>query len=517
MVARVNAAETALEFANVNIDPFAWAADWVNVQSYSAAGVITTPTLAAQLNSGSTSATLTDASSFEVGHGMAIPGAGAAGVELAVVLTDVTANVVSWTGATSTTVANGTTVHHDDTQAFFSAMATATHVYAPWGNYHVTDTLTFETYAGQGLMGAGDEKTWIYNRSLTKDCIVLVKNGTSVKRLMVAVDASLTPTAGAGVVVGKAGAASSVRTYVNEVSILNCFDGLRIENSTSSAIYKVVIANPRRYGWYSTSVPPTGGSEYSDIIIYLGAPSWKAGVVAGFYMDRGDTTRYNNISFFGFPKNVWIRSTEGQISTQIFTGFTNESGINTTDYGIYLEKGAHPFLSVCFNGGEILLGNVYVGAGVEETNFIGIAMPNYPAGAHGFHIHGINTKLLGVHIGSTDNSTNSYDGIKVYSGASGTQILGCSAKKRRYGITIEDGATNTTLIGNNFLDNNTAAYSFGSTVRANSIIIGNKGIDDYISSLSVAATTLGTVTRKIEVFDTAGSSLGFIPIYDSIT
>jgi parallel beta-helix repeat protein len=238
--------------------------------------------------------------------------------------------------------------------------------------------------------------------------------------------------------------------------------------------------------------------------------------VAGFYMDRGDTTRYNNISFFGFPKNVWIRSTEGQISTQIFTGFTNESGPGTSDYAIYLEKGAHPFLSVCFNGGEVLLGNVYVGAGVEETNFVGVAMPSYPVGAHGFHIYGKNTKLLGVHIGSTDNSTNSYDGIKVYSGADGTQIIGCSAKKRRYGITIEDGATNTTVIGNNFLGNNTAAYSFGSTVRANSRIIGNQGIDDYISSLSVAASTLGTVTRKIEVFDEAGSSLGFIPVYDSI-
>jgi hypothetical protein len=34
---------------------------------------------------------------------------------------------------------------------------------------------------------------------------------------------------------------------------------------------------------------------------------------------------------------------------------------------------------------------------------------------------------------------------------------------------------------------------------------------------SAAATTVGTVTRKMEVFDAAGSSLGFVPIYGTIT
>lgn len=34
---------------------------------------------------------------------------------------------------------------------------------------------------------------------------------------------------------------------------------------------------------------------------------------------------------------------------------------------------------------------------------------------------------------------------------------------------------------------------------------------------TVAATTLGSVTRSMEVFDRDGNSLGFVPIYDSIT
>ncbi len=34
---------------------------------------------------------------------------------------------------------------------------------------------------------------------------------------------------------------------------------------------------------------------------------------------------------------------------------------------------------------------------------------------------------------------------------------------------------------------------------------------------SAAATTPGTVVKKIQVFDAAGASLGYIPIYDAVT
>lgn len=44
-------------------------------------------------------------------------------------------------------------------------------------------------------------------------------------------------------------------------------------------------------------------------------------------------------------------------------------------------------------------------------------------------------------------------------------------------------------------------------LRAASLGVGN----------SAAATTLGSVTKKIEIFDASGVSLGFIPVYDSIT
>ncbi len=49
-------------------------------------------------------------------------------------------------------------------------------------------------------------------------------------------------------------------------------------------------------------------------------------------------------------------------------------------------------------------------------------------------------------------------------------------------------------------------------VKTNVRVGGNLGVGN-----SAAATIPGTVTKKIEVFDAAGSSLGFLAVYDAIT
>jgi hypothetical protein len=52
-----------------------------------------------------------------------------------------------------------------------------------------------------------------------------------------------------------------------------------------------------------------------------------------------------------------------------------------------------------------------------------------------------------------------------------------------------------------------------STLRGQKLIaFGGLGVGN-----AVAATTPGSVTKKIEVFDAAGASLGFIPVYSTIT
>lgn len=39
----------------------------------------------------------------------------------------------------------------------------------------------------------------------------------------------------------------------------------------------------------------------------------------------------------------------------------------------------------------------------------------------------------------------------------------------------------------------------------------------YTGATATTASTLGTVIKNVEVFNTGGTSLGFVPIYDAIT
>lgn len=67
---------------------------------------------------------------------------------------------------------------------------------------------------------------------------------------------------------------------------------------------------------------------------------------------------------------------------------------------------------------------------------------------------------------------------------------------------------NVSFAGNyvfNFTSTNPS--SFAGQMRVASLGVAN----------SAAATTLGSVTRRIEFFDGSGASLGFVPVYDSIT
>lgn len=503
-VPRGNAGATALEWYTPTDSPFAWAADWVNVKNYGAAGVVTTTTLAAQLNAGSTSATLTSASSYAIGHGMAIPGAGAAGVELVVEITNVSSNVVTFTPATSTLVSVGQNIYHDDTQAFLDALATAKNVYVPVGYYNVQggqyNNVIQMTNIGQRLQGGMSDLRMrtqsapvvgsvIYSRSLTKDCIQMVANNTQVMDLTLAVDATLSAskTAGAGLVLGDisryglgASLGPSYGCVVERVGISHFWDGMRVEFSSGSFITKVHVSAFHRYGMYCTSGEPTGGNWFLDIQCYpLGY--YSGTVVAGIYMDKFDTARWTNINAIGCPINFYLNATAGYIHQQIITGFTNENP--TLGIGIKLARtGTYKVRACKFTGGEILVGGVYVGAGCEDNSFTGLTL-SATSTYTGFDIYGTRTKIVSVDIGSWAGSAST-DGIVIRSGADGTQVVGSSATLRQYGLVIENGATNNIIVGNNFNGNYTAGASLGSTARENSCIQGNYGVTDYGTSIA---------------------------------
>lgn len=85
-----------------------------------------------------------------------------------------------------------------------------------------------------------------------------------------------------------------------------------------------------------------------------------------------------------------------------------------------------------------------------------------------------------------------------------------------------------------FFDDATGIFylkgSGGTRIRNGSdsdmLIVGNTGIGTFAGQVRCAglgvsnsanATSLGSVVKKMEVFDASGNSLGFVPIYNSIT
>ena len=69
-----------------------------------------------------TSVVLANAASYQVGHGILITGAGAAGVDYVGTISNVNSNTLTITPTTSTSVVTGTNVQHDETGAFQTAI-----------------------------------------------------------------------------------------------------------------------------------------------------------------------------------------------------------------------------------------------------------------------------------------------------------------------------------------------------------------------------------------------------------
>lgn len=87
------------------------------------------------------------------------------------------------------------------------------------------------------------------------------------------------------------------------------------------------------------------------------------------------------------------------------------------------------------------------------------------------------------------------------------------------GIVAQNGGANFTIDVSSttiavFSLNGNVMFGDGNglNVGSNLLVQGHFGVAN-----TAAATTLGTVTRRLEIFDDSNNSLGFIPIYNSIT
>lgn len=87
---------------------------------------------------------------------------------------------------------------------------------------------------------------------------------------------------------------------------------------------------------------------------------------------------------------------------------------------------------------------------------------------------------------------------------------GIVAQKGGASFTVDVSSTTLAVIS----FNGSVMYgdANGINMGANLLVQGHLGVGNI-----VAGTTLGTVVRSMEIFDADNNSLGFIPVYDSIT
>ena len=209
--------------------------------------------------------------------------------------------------------------------------------------------------------------------------------------------------------------------------------------------------------------------------------------------------------------------------------------IGTNDnFNLALETNNTPRLTV-FSNGNIGInesspeGILHVTAGsagtvVAQTSSVGV----FESGGHAYiSLLSPNSNFAGIVMGGPTNSYGSYmswnhDNLALklatnHAGASIQIHTGTEQEALRIthtgNVGIGTSAPNEklTVIGNisatGFLYVNN--LSSQGTVFANTFRIG--------SSVTTATGPVGTVVRKIQVFDSTGTSLGFIPIYNSIT
>lgn len=474
---RVNEFGTALEFYQPTDTLCPIGADVEDVRSWGAAGTKVTTTLYATCSAGSQQATLTDASTFEISNGMAIPGAGVAGAELVVQITDKSGNVVTFTPATSTTVSGGQTVYHDDTVAIKAAIAAAKAArkkgaYAGCGDYPVLgggqDTIEIDGVS-QCLFGGGVDfrtlthGTILWNRSLTKDVIRLKGENSKCTSLTVAMEAALSPTSGAAFVLGKmdmsgnAGNAS-YHLRLENVGARNTYDGVRTEYATGSWIDQVYVNSPRRYGFHFNSPAPTGGNWYSRLQCHLrGDAPWKANAVSAYYFENLDTSKFNHIVGTGFKSNIhynannnipgytWNGGQPGSFQ-HIWTNVNLEIPYDNVNHMVKIQ-GIYRVERIKFCGIEAE--SFYIGGSqTDDVGIVGFTVP-WSYNGIGFEIY-----AKGTHISDGDVTMNpayAIVGIKIGATAHGTRI----DNVRTTGATVTPleiivGATDTQISNSNF-------------------------------------------------------------------
>jgi hypothetical protein len=148
--------------------------------------------------------------------------------------------------------------------------------------------------------------------------------------------------------------------------------------------------------------------------------------------------------------------------------------------------------------------------GLINNGLLGNSSATNVGGGAGLNNQGNNCTNVGVSAGGFTSLTTSNNNTNIGTGA-GEGDTGGNNITVGYQAHPTPGGSNQLTLGS-FVTTHATDGSLQVPGIRNFRVSGSLGVGN-----SAAATILGLVTKRIEIFDFSGTSLGFIAVYDSIT
>lgn len=231
---------------------------------------------------------------------------------------------------------------------------------------------------------------------------------------------------------------------------------------------------------------PTDDTEINNVISYNNT-------YEGLTISNSSNVQINNLTVYGNARNN-IRISEGATNCK----FTNMVSKNSAGgQGMLIESG----IGHTIDNAEFFLNavsGIYISTGVEVS--IGCNVKCYnngqitSANSAGILLNSANNcKIIGAECYDNQSTKTQETGLWI-AGGSGHIIALCNIHDNKtYQIRVNNSPTNIKYIN-------------------------NPGTTSLLQvSNALTASTLGTLTHKIEIFDANGNSIGFIPVYYTIT
>lgn len=284
---------------------------------------------------------------------------------------------------------------------------------------------------------------------------------------------------------------SGTQTLIMNCIALNCTDtAFVIENSNQSGI---VGCTARSCGAGAAITNALGSDVSGNFIDGLTVYDWTATVTGGI-----------------------------QIGTPIATTGALR---NTRVSNVTLERvtGTGPALYVNKQGAQT------IGLSLENIRVNG-------AGTQGILFTATDVMIANCHVYNTTNA-----GIQALGSCQRVVIQGCYINGGSFGIILADGCSDCSLVSNVIIGvagkTNYGIYCFGTETNINctmnmiqSVGVAKIGYDagtmpnifsansgSISTNAAATASTLGSVSRKLPVYDKDGGSIGFLPVYSNIT